>query len=61
MVAPSNSGISCSHYVRLSEGSREVGIRVVKIGNSLSVRVFVRSFRLIGIERGFEFTGCDLR
>ena len=42
VVAPSNSGISCSHCVRLSEGVVRFGIRVV---NSKSVRVFVRSFR----------------
>ena len=56
VMAPSNSGISCGHCVRLSEGVVRFGIRVVKIGDSKNVRVFVRSFRLIGIERGFEFT-----
>ena len=45
VVAPSNSGISCGHYVRLSEGVVRFGIRVVILEDSLNVRVFVRSFR----------------
>ena len=54
VVATSNSGISCGHCVRLSEGVVRFGIRVVKIGDSKNVRVFVRSFRLIGIEQGLS-------